>query len=90
MSFAFLLFFKILIFNVDSCYKAFKSIRHELQKAEDPKAENGQVQVVLDCIDRAEPLTGCGMFQITRSTLTSMISISVTYLIVLLQFKLSF
>ena len=50
---------------------------------------NKDVLDILDIIDSAEPLSGCGMFEIKRSTLTSMISISITYLIVLVQFKMS-
>lgn len=35
------------------------------------------------------PLTGLGYFEISRANLTSMTSISFTYLIILLQFRLS-
>ena len=38
-------------------------------------------------IDNLEPLSGYGLFEMNRSTLTSMISTSITYLIILIQFK---
>ena len=47
------------------------------------------VSELLDTIEESEPLTGYGMFQITRGLLTSMISTSITYLIVLVQFKMA-
>ena len=44
----------------------------------------------LDIIEESGPLTGYGMFQITRGLLTSMISTSITYLIVSVQFKMPY
>ena len=52
--------------------------------------EQMEVEEVMDLIADAQPISGCGMFEITRSTLTSMVSTSLTYLIILIQFKLSF
>ena len=46
--------------------------------------------VFMDIIEETGPLTGYGMFQITRSLLTNMISTSITYLIVLVQFKMAY
>ena len=86
---AYLIFLKFLIFKVDSIYRSFKKIKLELEDIED-KEDNKRVKKIIDVIDSAEPLSGCGMFHITRSTLTSMISTSITYLIILVQFKISF
>ena len=59
-----------------------------LDLAED-QGEKFEIQKVLDKIDKLKPLSGKGFFFLTRNNLTSMLSISVTYLIILLQFKLS-
>ena len=76
---------------MDSIYRSFKKIKLELEDIEvSDKEAGGKVIKIMDVIDSAEPLSGCGMFYITRSTLTSMISTSITYLIILVQFKISF
>ena len=41
-------------------------------------------------IEKAKPLTGRGLFQIDRSIFTGMMSVAFTYIIILVQFKLSF
>ena len=82
-----------MIFKVDSIYRSFKNIKKFLEEFEDQwkhKQEIKRVQKILEAIDAAEPLSGCGMFKITRGMLTSMISTSITYLIILVQFKISF
>ena len=92
VSLAFLICFKMLNFEIDSLHRSLKNIRFfRLERKDTTKAEDeAEVQEVMDLIDDAEPISGCGMFEITRSTLTSMMSTSVTYLIILIQFKLSF
>ena len=86
-----MIFLKILIFRVDSIYRSFKKIKLELEDIEDEDKESSKKVIkIIDVIDSAEPLSGSGMFYITRSTLTSMISTSITYLIILVQFKISF
>ena len=45
-------------------------------------------QLVQDLESRG-PLTGLGLFSIERSTLTAMLSVSLTYIIILIQFKMS-
>ena len=90
-SIAYLIFLKFLIFQVDSIYRSFKKIKLELEDIDvEDKEDSKRVSKIIDVIDSAEPLSGCGMFHITRSTLTSMISTSITYLIILVQFKISF
>ena len=76
---------------MDSIYRSFKKIKLELEDIDvEDKEDSKRVSKIIDVIDSAEPLSGCGMFHITRSTLTSMISTSITYLIILVQFKISF
>ena len=88
VSLAFLICFKMLNFEIDSLHRSLKNIRFSRLKRKD--TTEAEVQEVLDLIEDAQPITGCGMFEITRSTLTSMVSTSLTYLIILIQFKLSF
>ena len=91
ISTGFLIYFKMLTFAIDSFYRSFKSIRFfRLNNSKLTLEDRANIEEVMDIIDDAEPISGCGMFEITRSTLTSMLSTSITYLIILIQFKLSF
>ena len=91
ISTAFLIFFKMLTFEIDDFYRSFKNIRFfRLNNAKLTLEDRADIEEVMDIIDDAQPISGCGLFEITRSTLTSMISTSITYLIILIQFKLSF
>ena len=42
---------------------------------------------ILDDLKEAGPMSGGGFFDITKETFISMISISVTYIIILVQFR---
>ena len=91
ISIAFLIFFKMLTFEIDAFYRSFKNIRFfRLNNTKLTLEDRADIEEVMDIIDDAEPISGCGMFEISRSTLTSMLSTSITYLIILIQFKLSF
>ena len=48
-----------------------------------------QLNYLMKDIERTKPLSGNGLFQIDRSCLTGMVSVAVTYIIILVQFKLS-
>ena len=67
------------------------SLANVMDTLEDlPKSEEDkEVSKLLKSLERTGPLTGCGLFQLQRNTLTSMVSTSITYLIILVQFKLS-
>ena len=51
--------------------------------------ENMKVKLLIKEIERTPPLSGNGYFELKRGTITSIISTSVTYLIILLQFRTS-
>ena len=74
----FLIFLKILTFQLDRQYRALQGLARLLPP--------GQLKSDLK---RTGPVSACGMFNIERSTLTSMVSTALTYLIILVQFKLS-
>ena len=52
--------------------------------------EDKTIIKLIRSLEQAGPISPLGMFSIQRSTITSMISISVTYLIILVQFKMSY
>ena len=82
-----------MIFQVDSVYRSFKNIKKSLECIDEKLKDEEEIKrakKIFEDLDSAEPLSACGMFQITRGTLTSMISTSITYLIILVQFKISF
>lgn len=79
-----------LIFSIHDVNKDRRFLREGI---EDVIAKRGdaddKLRLLLRDIDNLEPLSGYGLFGVDRSTLTSMISVAVTYLIILIQFKQS-
>ena len=71
------------------------AIENEIDQIElDPSSSNHRYilrlgRLIRD-IDRVKPFQPLGLFSVDRSIMTSMISVAVTYIIVLLQFRLSF
>ena len=60
------------------------------ERIEDLKDEkNEEIRLLLRKIDNLEPISPYGLCEVDRSLITSMISTSVTYLIILVQFKQS-
>ena len=49
----------------------------------------GVLDHVIRDIDRLGPMRPLGLFSVDRGILTSMLSVSVTYLIILIQFRMS-
>ena len=45
--------------------------------------------ICIQKLGRLGPLTGLGLFSIERNTVTSMVSVAVTYIIILIQFKIT-
>ena len=85
-----LLVLRELIFSIHEVNKDRRLLREGI---EDVIAKRGDpddtLRLLLRDIDNLEPLSGYGLFGVDRSTLTSMISVSFTYLIILIQFKQS-
>ena len=75
------------IFKVDDLNKHLKRLRLTLEQLED---EGANMTNLIREIDNLEPVSGYGLFSVDRTTLTSMISVSITYVIILVQFKQSF
>jgi len=77
---------------VDSCFQALQGIRKEIQEklllcGEDK--ERQKLQYLLQRVEVLGPMSAGGYFEITKSSLISMLSVSLTYIIILVQFQLS-
>ena len=87
------MYLKLLNFEIDSFYRSYKKVKYDTLKMKTTRGKSREeieeIEEMIVVIKDAEPISGCGMFEVTRSTLTSMLSISVTYLIILIQFKIS-
>ena len=79
-----------LIFSIHDVNKDRRYLREGIEdviaKIGDP---DDSLRLLLRDIDNLEPLSGYGLFGVDRSTLTSMISVAITYIIILIQFKQS-
>ena len=75
------------IFKVDNLNKHLRKLKVTLEQLED---EGENMTKLIREIDNLEPVSGYGLFTMDRTTLTSMISVALTYLIILIQFKQSF
>ena len=75
------------IFKVDNLNKHLKKLKVTLAELVD---EGENMTKLIREIDNLEPVSGYGLFTMDRTTLTSMISVSITYVIILVQFKQNF
>ena len=53
------------------------------------KEKRQEIKNIVSNIQEVGPFSGLGYFDITRKTLTSMVSVSITYIIIIVQFKIS-
>ena len=51
-------------------------------------ADKEKVYVLIKILDKQEPLSAAGFFQVDKSLFVSVVSTIITYLIILCQFKL--
>ena len=70
----------------DSLRTLGKALELTLMESADLR-EREQIRLLIKEIENVQPFNGNGYFTITKSTLTSMASTSITYLIILLQFR---
>ena len=94
--------------SVDSCFKAIQGIRRDLQERLLLCVEEKEKQKLLYLLQRVEslgPMSAGGYFEISKSTLISMLSVryqsfppkklinsfkcSLTYIIILVQFQMT-
>ena len=74
--------------TVEKSHEDLKMLSTPLKQViENDAMKNGSLKILIKEVENVRPLGGNGYFTIGRSTLTSMLSISVTYFIILLQFR---
>ena len=74
--------------TAEEAYDALQSLNTPLEKMlvnENDLARKELIKITMRNLDKIQPLNG--YFNITRETLTSIISTTVTYLIILLPFR---
>ena len=77
----------VVIVGLINLNKQLKKLKVTLAELED---EGENMTKLIREIDNLEPVSGYGLFTMDRTTLTSMISVSITYIIILVQFKQNF
>ena len=76
--------------TADDAYDALQSLNSPLEKIlinETDLTKKEYIKATMRKLEKTRPLNGNGYFNITRETLTSILSTTVTYLIILLQFR---
>ena len=80
----------LFIFKTNHLNESFQAIKDLLEEIKLESGERKSLNILIMKIAREKPISGYGLFQMDRTTLTSMISVVLTYLIILIQFKQSF
>ena len=76
--------------TAEEAYDSLQSLNKPLEKMmvnEHDLATKELIKTTMRKLEKVRPLNGNGYFNITRETLTSIVSTTVTYLIILLQFR---
>lgn len=76
--------------TAEEAYDALQSLMKPLNKMlvnENDSSRKECINVAIRNLEKIRPLNGNGYFGITRETLTSIVSTTITYLIILLQFR---
>ena len=96
VSFAHICFYSIILMTIitltaEKSFNQLLATKKKLLKNKKflPVTAKTDLEVVLDDLTDLSPLSGHGFFSLTRSNLTAMLSTSITYLIILLQFRIS-
>ena len=71
---------------LEDCYTSFKSLALRLQKNA-IQQEFNETKLMISIIEAESPFTAFGLFNVQRSTLTNIFGTSLTYLVILCQFK---
>ena len=76
--------------TAEEAYDVLQSLNTPLENMlinEDDLKKKELIRATLRKLEKIRPLNGNGYFNVTRETLTSIVSTTVTYLIILLQFR---
>ena len=85
-SIGFLLGMEAILFSIHDLHTSLRKLRRAAEDLED-RDDGKTIKDLVRDIEDLEPISGYGLFTVDRTTLTSTISVSITYLIVLIQFK---
>ena len=80
----------LFIFKTNHLNESFQAIKDLLEEIKMECGDSKSLNILIARIAREKPISGYGLFHMDRTTLTSMISVALTYLIILIQFKQSF
>ena len=87
VSVAYIIVVKFILFTIDDLNESRKYLKEAAEDIKDIDEE--ERRLLLRDIENLKPLSAYGLFGVQRSTLTSMVSTSITYLIIIIQFKQS-
>ena len=85
-SIGFLLGMEAILFTVHDLHTCLRKLRRAAEDLED-RDDGTTIKELVRDIEDLEPISGYGLFMVDRTTLTSTVSVMITYLIVLIQFK---
>ena len=85
-SIGFLLGMEAMLFTIHDLHTSLRKLRRAAEDLED-RDDGRTIKDLVRDIEDLQPISGYGLFTVDRTTLTSTISVSITYLIVLIQFK---
>ena len=86
-SIAFLVFLKDMLFKMHDLNDSRVFLKEAVEDLDD--IDDKRRRFLLREVERLKPVSGYGLFSVERSTLTSMVSVAITYLIILIQFKMA-
>ena len=78
--------------TTESAFLELKNLVIPLQQRmiqEKDSGEQMKIKLLIEKVENVKTLSGDGYFEINRGTLTSIVGISITYLIILLQFRIA-
>ena len=88
--YVYLLTIREFTFKVDDLNRSRKILREAVEDLDATgKSDPEVIRLLLRDVDNLEPISGFGLFGIDRTTMTSMVSTALTYLVILIQFKSS-
>ena len=77
-------------FILDAAFRALGNLTAGLQEElvdKEKESEKEEIRILIREVEKTGPFSGLGYFEITKSTLVSMASVSITYIIILVQFR---
>ena len=83
---------QVLTSLAESAFEALQEMKRNFQEkflTSTSDGERQKWQYLIMSLSEVRPLSGAGYFDISRGTLTSMLSVSLTYVIIMVQFQLS-